>query len=96
MADKGYGPERYIEELGISPAFELEEARAELREPSERLEEALARRKAVEEQRRKTRQEVARLRGGRVLADHGDEDEEDDLVAMHLNQFNYWRRGPRR
>ena len=91
MADKGYGPEKHIEELGISPAFELEEVRAELREPSERLEEALARRKAVERQRREKRKEVAALRGGSVVADHGD-DEEDELEDLLVWRPDLWRR----
>jgi hypothetical protein len=95
VADTAYGPDRHLEALGLSPNFTLEEARVVLRGLSERLEEERERQRAIEEQRRKKREEVTQARGGRVVADHGDA-EEESLVEMHLNQFNYWGCGPRR
>jgi hypothetical protein len=91
MADKTFGPERDIEELGISPTFELEEARRELKEPNERLEEAIARRQAIEKQRREKRKELSRLRRGSVIADHGD-DEGDELEDLLVWRPDLWRR----
>ena len=91
MADKTFGPERHIDELGISPPFELDEARRELKETSERLEEAIARRQAIERQRREKRKELARLRGGSVVADHGD-DEGDELEDLLVWRPDLWRR----
>lgn len=78
MADKGYGPERHLEELGADPGFELGEGRVEPKEPIERLEEARERRRAIDKQRREKCKELARLRGGTVMADHGDNEEDDD------------------
>jgi hypothetical protein len=91
--DKSYGPGQHIEELGLDPEFKVEEGRVEPKAPVERLAEASERQRAIQEQRRKKREEAAQARGGRVVADHGDAEEEDDIVRLHLNQPNLW--GPR-
>lgn len=44
----------------------------------ERLEEARERRRTIDKQRREKRKELARLRGGTVMADHGHNEEDDD------------------
>lgn len=92
MADKPFGPERHLEELGLDPAFRVEEAKAVLRDLDERLEEARERRRAIEEQRREKREEVTAAKGGRVVADL-DDDEEETIEYMHLNlQIDLWGR----
>lgn len=91
MADKAYGPERHVQELGLNPEFRIDEGRVEPKEPIERLEEARERRQAIEEQRRGKRKEVARLRSGSVMADH-DDDEEDKLEDLLVWRPDLWRR----
>jgi hypothetical protein len=54
------------------------------------LEETIAKRKVIQEQRRKKREEVARLRGGRVLADHGDDEGDDEDLLVWKPDL--WRR----
>jgi hypothetical protein len=57
-------------------------------EPIERLEEARERRRTIDKQRREKGKELARLRGGTVMADHGDNEEDDDEDLL------VWRPSP--
>ena len=91
MGDTAFGPEKHLEELGLEPEFRLDEARRELKESDERLEEAVTRQRAIERQRREKRKELARLRGGMVMADHGD-DEGDELEDLLVWRPDVWRR----
>jgi hypothetical protein len=79
-----------LETLGLSPTFSIGEAQAVLKTIGERLEQEHARQRAIREQQRKAREEVARLRSGRVVADHDDDREGDDGLLVWKPDL--WRR----